>query len=156
MVASSETDDLVIRRRYSAPPDVVFGLWTRPEFLSKWFRPSPDYSHQFVEVDARVGGRYRVAFESPEGKVDVVGGEFLAVDPPGRLVFSWMWEPPNQHAGINSKVSVEFNEFDGETELVLTHGLTNAVMKEEHNMGWSGALDQIADIILELPNADSA
>lgn len=150
MVAPNESDGLVIRRRYAAPPHVVFEFWTRPEFLAKWLRPSAEYTHQFVEVDPTVGGRYRIAFEAPDGRVDVVGGEYLEVTPPNRLAFSWKWEPPNQHAGIDSKVIVQFREIDGETELLLTHDLADPVMKEEHNQGWTGALDQIADLIVEL------
>lgn len=150
MVAPTETDSLIIRRRYSAKPQVVYDLWTRPDFLVKWFRPSGEYTHQLVEVDPRVGGRYRVAFEAPDGRVDVVGGEYLEVTPSQRLVFSWMWEPPNEHAGIASKVIVEFLEVDGETELVVTHKLSDPEMREQHYMGWAGALDQIPDVIREL------
>lgn len=150
MVVPTEPDALVLRRRYAATADVVFDLWTRPELLAKWFRPSPEFTHHFVEVDARVGGRYRVAFESPEGQVDVVGGEYLEIVPAERLVFSWMWEPPNEHAGIESSVTVEFQEVDGETELVVIHQLTDPVMRERHGEGWTGALDQIPHLIQDL------
>ncbi len=147
MVASADPDSLVLRRRYKATPDVVYQLWTRPEFLAKWLRPSSDFRHQMIEVDARVGGKYRIAFESPEGRVDVVAGEYLEVTPGRRLSFSWMWEPPNEHAGIPSEVVVDFLDIDGETELVLTHRISDAEMRESHTMGWSGALDQIPDAI---------
>ena len=113
MVAPADADALVIRRRFAATPRVVYDLWTRPEFLAKWFRPSAEFTHQFVEVAPTVGGRYRVAFEASDGRVDVVSGEYLEVDPPRRLTFSWMWEPPNEHAGIDSRVTVEFQDVDG-------------------------------------------
>ena len=155
MVVPAESDALLIRRRYAASPKVVYDLWTRPEFLAKWLRPSDDFTHQLIEVNPAVGGRYRIAFESPEGKVDVVSGEYLEVVRPERLVFSWMWDPPNEHAGVNSQVTVEFRDVDGETELSLTHELTNPVMKEHHNMGWTGALDQIPKLLSELKNAEA-
>lgn len=147
MVAPAETNELVIRRRYAAAPSVVFELWTQPELLAKWFRPSPEFTHQAIEIDAKVGGRYRVAFRSPDGRVDVVGGEYLEVAPSKRLAFSWTWEPPNEHAGIESKVIVDFLEIGGETELVLTHGLSDLEMRNSHNEGWSGALDQIPNLL---------
>ncbi|MEL6106437.1 MAG: SRPBCC domain-containing protein [Planctomycetota bacterium] len=146
MVAPSE-DYLVIRRRYAASPEAVFSMWTRAELLSRWLRPSPEYTHLFVEVDATVGGRYRIAFKSPEGKVDVVGGEFLDVSSPSRLVFTWKWEPPNEHSEIDTQVTVDLKEVHGETELVLTHRISDRSMKEEHCVGWSGALDQIPALI---------
>jgi len=150
MVAPAEADALIIRRRYSAKPDVVFELWTKTELLAKWFRPSAEFTHQLVEVDVRVGGRYRVAFKSPDGRVDVVAGEYLEVESPQRLTFSWMWEPPNEHAGVESRVTVQFTEVDGETELVLTHRIPDKETRESHLRGWTGALEQIPDLICEL------
>ena len=156
MVAPAEASPLVIRRRFAAAPGIVFDLWTRPELIAKWLRPRNDFTHQFIEVDFTVGGRYRIAFESPEGKVDVVAGEYLEIVPAERIVFSWMWEPPNENAGIDSQVTVEFREVDGGTELVLTHGLTDPEMKEHHKMGWSGALDQIPELLSELEAGEAS
>ena len=142
MVAESSDETLVLRRQYAAPPEVVFEVWTTPDSMRRWFRPSQEFTHQLIEVDLRVGGRYRVSFESPEGIVDVLTGEFLEVTPPDKLVYSWIWEEPNEHAGIETQVTVEFLEQDGGTELVLTHErFTRPDMKERHLGGWSGALD---------------
>lgn len=154
MVAPSQTETVVIRRRYAAKPEVVFELWTQPEWLAKWLRPSAEFTHRVVEVDARVGGRYRFAFVSPEGRVDVVGGEYLEVVPPERLAFSWIWEPPNEHAGIESKVTVDFHRVEGETELVLSHGLANQEMRQRHMEGWNGALEQIPELIDEIKGSE--
>ena len=57
----------------------------------------PDWTTPWVEVDLRVGGRYRLAMCAP-GAADtrVVGGEYLQVDPPGRLVYTWAWESPGE------------------------------------------------------------
>ena len=146
-MVAPETDTLVIRRRYAAKPSVVFELWTQPELLAKWFRPSAEFTHRVMEVDARAGGRYRVGFESPDGQIDVVGGEFIEVVRCQRLSFSWMWEPPNEFAGVESHVTVDFREVDGETELVLTHALADPQMRARHMEGWTGALDQILGLI---------
>lgn len=155
MVAPAESNDtLTLRRRYAANPAVVFELWTQPELLAKWFRPTADYSVRVTELDPRVGGRYRVMFESQDGITDVVGGEYLEVVPSQRLAFTWMWEPPNVHAGVSSKVLIEFNDVDGETELILTHGISDPEMRAQHMEGWSGALDQIPAVISVIGQRD--
>ncbi|QDU51701.1 SRPBCC family protein [Gimesia panareensis] len=142
MVTESSEDKLVLRRIYTATPEALFQIWTTPEYMRRWFRPNQEFTHQFIEVDLRVGGQYRVAFESPEGVVDVLSGEFLEVTPPSKLVYSWTWEEPNEHAGIETQVTVEFQEQAGGTELTLTHErFTKPDMKERHLGGWSGALD---------------
>ncbi|MCG8653252.1 MAG: SRPBCC domain-containing protein [Pirellulales bacterium] len=156
MVASSSCQPLVLRRAYPASPEIVFQVWTNSEYMKQWFRPSKDFTHRFVEVDLRVGGRYRVAFEAPDGRVDVVGGEFLEITPPGKLVYSWMWEEPNEHAGIPSRVTVEFLRRDGGTELVLTHELADAEMKQRHLEGWTGALDLIPEVVDRIGQTSSS
>ena len=148
MVAESSNEKLVLRRTYAAVPETVFRVCTTPEYMRRWFRPSKEYTHQFVEVDLQVGGRYRVGFESKEGIVDVLEGEFLEVTPPSRLVYSWVWNEPNENAGIETQVTVEFLEKDGGTELVLTHEqFAKSEMKEHHMLGWSGALDLLEETV---------
>ena len=87
MVSSSTPGPLVLRREYDASPEIIFKVWTEAEHMKRWFRPSQAFTHQHVEIDLRVGGQYRVAFEGPDGNVDVVGGEFLEIAPPHKLVY---------------------------------------------------------------------
>ena len=84
---------------------------------------------------------FRVGFQGTDEVVDVLRGEFLEITPPHRLVYTWEWEPPNEHAGISSVVTVQFNEKDGGTELLLCHAMADSGMKERHSLGWCGALE---------------
>ena len=90
MVAESSAETLVLRRHYAKPPEVLFQVWTTPDAMRRWFRPSAEFQHREIEVDLRVGGNYKVAFESPEGVVDVLRGSFLEVERPHKLVYSWI------------------------------------------------------------------
>ena len=45
-----------------------------------------------VQTDLRPGGRYRLSMRDPSGVVRSVGGEYVEVDPPRRLVYTWTWE----------------------------------------------------------------
>ena len=47
-----------------------------------------------IELDLRVGGRYRFAMQPPEGDLFHLTGEFREVDPPSRLVHTFVWEAP--------------------------------------------------------------
>lgn len=148
MVAQSSNDQLVLRRTYPASPEVVFQLWTTPESIKRWLKPTNDFTHTVVEVDLKVGGSYQIGFKSAEGKVDVVSGQFSVIQPPNKVVYTWTWDEPSEHAGVETQVTVEFLDKDGGTELVLTHEkFTIAGMKESHMGGWSGALDQLAEVI---------
>jgi uncharacterized protein YndB with AHSA1/START domain len=76
----------------------------------------------------------------------VVAGRYRSIEPPSKIVFSWTIEPPDEHAGIESEVTVTIRR-DGaaETELVIRHEkLTRAGAAARHDQGWCGALDQLA------------
>ena len=148
MVAKPDDSTLVIKRTFAASPTAVYQAWTTPDAMRQWLRPTSDFTHNTVEVDLRVGGTYRIGFESPEGKLDTVDGQFLEIVPNERLVYTWIWQPPHEYAGVETQVTVEFNAQGDGTELVLTHRRFAATeMRDHHIMGWSGAIDQLVDYV---------
>lgn len=150
MVSTSTPEPLRISRYFKQLPEIVFSVWTNPESMRLWFRPNKEIRHPFLAVDFRIGGEFRVGFQGPDDVVDVLRGEFLEITPPHRLVYSWEWEPPNEHAGIHSVVTVQFNEKDGGTELLLCHVITDSGMKERHSLGWCGALDLLDGFLVSV------
>ncbi len=162
----SETT-LKIIRTLNAPREVVFRAWTQPEQLQSWWGVGADYSTPIAEVDLRTGGKYRLGMQAPDrDEPFVVGGVFREVNPPERLVYTWVWEHRGQEAdsGASSAqttsgpesvvgpgetlVTVEFHDVGGATEVVLTHEYFPATsMRDEHSNGWSGCLDQLAKLM---------
>src|SRR5690242_1409336 len=81
-----------LQRRFRASPERVFRAWTRPAALREWWCPA-GWTAGEIEVDLRVGGTYRIAMTRNAGGPPVaVAGQFLEVDPPERLVYTWCWE----------------------------------------------------------------
>ena len=56
---------LRMNRTFNAPREKVFQAWTQPEYLRNWWGMSAGYTAPIVEVDLRVGGRYRLAMQPP-------------------------------------------------------------------------------------------
>lgn len=140
-VMTSETS-LRVQRSYEASPEEVFNAWTNPEVLRRWWAVHPDGSTPVAEVDLRVGGRYRLSMESPEGERHTVQGEYMEIDRPRRLVYSWQWELDAGGLGPASTVTVEFRERDEHTEVVLEHaGLPDAESRNRHAQGWTACMD---------------
>src|SRR6185369_8573475 len=79
---------LVVRRVLPAPRERVFAAWLDPESLAQWMRPDT-VAATVVEVDPRVGGRFRIAMQRGDGEVEH-RGEYLTIDPPRRLEFTWI------------------------------------------------------------------
>ena len=132
---------VTVRRTIPARRDVVFAAWTTPEALKQWSAPG-DRTSPVVEVDLRVGGRYRIDIAAPAGLTHRVVGEYLEVDPPNRLVYTWQWET-NPALG-STLVTVDFLDRGAETEVVLVHARhPNAEAAANHERGWAGCLAKL-------------
>ena len=137
-------DELRLERTFDASPEQVFDAWTNPKVLKRWWAPGPDWESPLVEVDLRVGGRYRLATRNPEsGQVHTVAGEYTEIDRPNRLSYSWGWEnePRSDHV---SKVTVDFLAADGRTTVVLTHeDLESDKSYGFHAFGWTEVMKSL-------------
>ena len=141
---------VLVRRRFPATPDAVFRALTDPEKLVQWFSPSADIGTQVLEHDLRVGGRYRFGFVFPDGSRNTVVGSFREIETPRRLVFTWTWEPPDPHAGVETLVAITIEARDQECELVVTHDrFPTHESRDRHDAGWTTTLDRLASLIAE-------
>ena len=107
--------ELVVTRTFNGPARIVFEAWTRPELLKRWWVPkSAGVSLLSCEVDARVGGRYRLEFGHEGSKPMAFFGRYLEVTPHSRLVWT------NEESGEGGPViTVTFEEKGGKTLLVM-------------------------------------
>ena len=131
-----------VRRRMEASPDRVFAAFADAALIARWLRPSPDVKLTVLAFDFRPGGSYRFAYDVPDGRRMIVGGVYREIDRPSHLVFSWVIEPPDEHAGIDTEVAVTLAPRAGATELVIRHTtFGRADADARHERGWRGALD---------------
>lgn len=135
------TDGVEVRRILSASPEAVFTAFADAALVAQWLRPAPDVMLTVLAFDFRKGGRYRFAYDVPDGGRMVVGGTYRTIERPSRIVFSWLIEPPDEHAGIDSEVTVTLLPHGRATELTIRHakfGRPDADVR--HAQGWAGAL----------------
>jgi uncharacterized protein YndB with AHSA1/START domain len=136
---SDERSVVRCERRLAASPQRVWQAWTDPALLGRWFRPDPELDLT-VSADVRVGGAFTVAIGS-----HVAVGEYLEVDPPRRLAFTWRWRDLDSPAGL---VVVELAPSGEGTALVLTHsGLLDQTDADNHAQGWEGLLSRLPDVL---------
>jgi uncharacterized protein YndB with AHSA1/START domain len=138
---AAEPTSLELRRRLPAGADEVFAAWTDPEVMGRWLSP---VGHAEVEVDLRVGGRFRLIMGAEDRRLEH-SGEYLEIAPPRRLVFTW--RSPYTGPGP-SLVTVELRPAEDGTELLLTHERLPADQVEPHTGGWGRMLDRLAEEVL--------
>ena len=106
--------EVVVTRTINGPARIVFEAFTKAELLKRWWVPkSMGMNLLSCEVDARVGGKYRLVFDhSPEPVAFF--GTYVEVQPYSRLAWT------NEEGGENgSLTTVTFEEKDGKTVVVL-------------------------------------
>jgi uncharacterized protein YndB with AHSA1/START domain len=134
--------ELVVTRIVDAPVRLVFEAWTKAELFSKWWVPkSFGLSLLSCEMDARVGGQYRLVFPH-EGSTMEFFGTYLEVVPNSRLV----WTNEEDDGGV-TVTTVTFEETGGKTVVVL-HDLYPS--KEAVHNGSTAALPESLDQLDEL------
>lgn len=135
-----ETISIAIERLIDASADFLFEAWTVPDRLTAWWGPGPVTCPQ-AKVDLRVGGEYRIANRLEDGSILWITGEFIEIDRPSRLVYSWLV----MDQSVPSRVTVTFVEQDGGTLVRVEHDrIANRELAENHEMGWNGCLDGLA------------
>ncbi len=152
---TATTGSVVIERVIDAPVELVWQLWTQPAHFKKWYGPQ-GASVPVAEIDLRIGGKRMVCMEMqrPDGAMQMwTAGEHIEVDPPKKLVYSEGISdekgnllPPSAMGMPGDKpmvteVTVELEDLDGRTKMVLTHAGVPA--GSPGAAGWEQALDKL-------------
>jgi uncharacterized protein YndB with AHSA1/START domain len=117
-----------------ADPETVFPYFTDPARYRQWMGGE-------VVLDAVPGGAYRVGMR--DGVTAV--GEFVEIDPPRRVVFTWGWTHDHAVAPGSTRVVVTLEPLEPGTRVVLRHyGLPDAEQTAHHREGWAMYLDRLA------------
>ncbi|MDT5011241.1 MAG: hypothetical protein QOH57_2858 [Mycobacterium sp.] len=141
------TDAPVVRlqRVMPAAPEVVFDQWLDPESLEEWMCPRPARCIA-ITVEPHVGGVVRFDVDD-RGTSVLITGQFLAVDRPRQLRFTWSnsnWDDPTTVSVVN----VSFEPFDSDQTLMsIEHSLMPPQEFDDFHNGWSKTSDQLADFL---------
>jgi len=147
---------LQISRVFDAPRDLVFKVWTDPTHMMHWFCPK-EFKSLFVDMDLRIGGKYRFGMMSPSGKTHIAGGVYQEIETPERLVYTHVWEQTCADAceekeselhGVETYITVDFIEQGQKTLVNFMHdGLPDAETVLSHTQGWTSFLEHLGSYI---------
>jgi uncharacterized protein YndB with AHSA1/START domain len=146
MAARSADVTLEIKRVLPARPPAVFAAFSDASVLARWWGPN-GFTIPSLEFEPRVGGRYRIEMQPPEGERFHLSGEFREVEPPARLGFTFVWDPPNPD-DLETLVALSFRDLGESTELALTQGpFKTEARRALHRDGWTDSLDKLERLI---------
>jgi uncharacterized protein YndB with AHSA1/START domain len=135
--------EVVVTRTINGPARIVFEAFTRAELLQRWWVPkSMGMTLLSCEVDARVGGKYRLVFDHGGAEPAAFFGSYVEVTPYSRLAWT------NEEGGEGGSVTtVTFEEMDGKTLVVLRETYPT---KEALDAAGTGAGDAMVETFDQL------
>ena len=135
---SADHDAVTCEIFIAAPRERVFEALTNPAQAAQWWGDKGRYHMQKFSMDVRPGGKWSTTGRSATSGDIQVHGEYLEIDPPRRLCYTWIssWLPKA------TNVVWELEPCNGGTSLKLTHtgfgGDSEAT--KNHTQGWNLAL----------------
>lgn len=138
------------QRAFDAPMSLVFDALTKPEHLRAHFSPDPEPLH-ICEIDLRVGGAYHYAWYAPGGRECSFRGTFLEIEPPTRMVATWLFEG---WPGDEAIETTTLSEDDGVTTMTTVLRFKNRASLGDHfqgdTQGMQTSFDQLEDLLATL------
>jgi uncharacterized protein YndB with AHSA1/START domain len=140
------TATIRLHRVFRAPPEKVYRAFLDAEALAKWLPP-----HGFIcsvhELDARVGGTYRMSFTNfGTGGGHAFGGEYLELVPGERIRYTDRFDDPELPDELQTTVILA--PVSCGTDLTLMQeGVPAALPLELCHLGWQESLAQLALLV---------
>jgi uncharacterized protein YndB with AHSA1/START domain len=134
---------LRVARRFAAPAPRVFDAWLRPALAARWLFATAGRPLAHVEIDARVGGRFRLT-ERREGRVVVHTGRYVDIARPQRLAFALDAEA---YPDAPMFVTVDVVALGVASRIVVTHDGVPRERAADAKGRWEGMLFGLAMVL---------
>ena len=140
-----------LHRVFKCKPEKIYKAFIDADAMAKWLPPN-GFTGKVHEMDARVGGRYRMSFTNfSSGKSHTFGGEFLELVENERIRYTDKFEDPNLPGEMET--TVELKAVSVGTELnVVQKGIPDMIPVEACYLGWQASLKLLAMLVeAEIP-----
>lgn len=142
-------NEFVITRVFDAPRAMVFAAWIDAKQVAQWWGPRV-FTNPVCEIDARVGGRYRIVMRAPDGTDYPMKGVYREVVADERIVFSvdLSDHPDEWHERIDpgrvkgqgkpamdAVTTVTFTEHNGKTTMTVHMRFNSGATRDAHVKG---------------------
>jgi uncharacterized protein YndB with AHSA1/START domain len=140
------THTIRLHRVLRAPPERVYRAFLDAQALSKWLPPH-GFTGQVHEIDARVGGRYRMSFTNlATGHSHSFGGSYLELVPHERIRHTDRFDDPNLPGEMVTTVTLRA-VFCGTELNVVQEGVPGVIPAEACYIGWQESLQLLALLV---------
>ena len=142
-----------LHRVLRAPAERVYRAFLDPDAMAKWLPPR-GFTGKVHEMDARVGGGYRMSFTNfSSGQSHAFGGRYVELTPHERIRYTDRFDDPAMPGEM--QVSITLRKVDCGTDLdIVQSGVPAMIPAENCYLGWQESLSLLANLVeAEIPDA---
>ena len=140
------TNTVRLHRVLAAKPEKIYRAFLDPDAKARWLPPN-GFTGKVHEMDARVGGKYKMSFTNfTTGKSHSFGGEYVELVPNQLLRYTDVFDDPNLPGKI--QVTVTLKQVSVGTEVnIVQEGLPEVIPVEACYLGWQESLRNLARLV---------
>ena len=140
-----------LHRVLRSTPERVYRAFLDPEAMAKWLPPN-GFTGKVHQLDARVGGTYRMSFTNfTSGKSHSFGGEYLELVPNERIRHTDKFDDPNLPGEMTVTVTLK-KVLVGTDVNIVQEGIPDVIPAEACTLGWQESLALLAKLVeAEIP-----
>jgi uncharacterized protein YndB with AHSA1/START domain len=140
------TNTVRLHRVLRAAPEKVFRAFVDADAMARWLPPF-GFTGKVHQMDARVGGTYRMSFTNfTTGNSLAFGGEFLELIPGERVRYTDRFDDPNLPGEMQTAIALR--KVSVGTELsIVQEGIPEVIPLEACYLGWRESLIQLAQLV---------
>lgn len=140
------TSTVRLHRVLAAPPERVYRAFLDADALCKWLPPN-GFTCRVHQLDARVGGGYRMSFTNfSSGKSHAFGGTYQELAPGERIRYSDRFEGPDLPGEMTTTITLQTNSA-GTDLAVVQEGIPDAIPVEMCYLGWQESLVLLGKLV---------
>ena len=140
------TGTVKLHRVLRSTPEKVYRAFTDANAFAKWLPPN-GFTARVHQLDARVGGSYRMSFFNfSTGDENAFGGKYLELVPNQRLSYTSVFEDKNLPGEMRNTVTL--TPVSAGVELsIVQEGIPEMIPADQCYVGWQQSLVLLGQLV---------
>jgi uncharacterized protein YndB with AHSA1/START domain len=135
-----------LHRVLRASPERLYGAFVDPDAMAKWLPPN-GFTGKVHEMDARVGGKWRMSFTNFTTRhAHSFGGTYLELEPGKRLRYTSRFDDPNLPGEMTTTVTLTETPMGTDMQ-VVQENIPEVIPAAACYLGWQESLVLLAKLV---------
>ena len=150
LIAEPGKQEIIIRRTFDAPRELVFKAFTDPKLIPQWWGPRI-YTTSIDKMEVRPGGIWRFVQRDADGNVSAFHGVFHSIDAPEGLVYTFEYEGMPGHVLLETITLEEQDGMTAMTDQSVFQSVADrdGMLSSGMEAGYEDTLDRLTELLVK-------